>query len=194
MDGWVSLEVSPLLVNNTAGTVAAAMDLHKRAQRLNLLIKIPGTPAGLAAIEETIFAGVPVNVNLLFSSEQYVAGAHSQRLLWASTGSKDPTVSDSYYVSALAAPHTINTIPEKTLLSFSKDGALSSVMSIDGVDAESELLEFAIEDIDVGVLADQLQQEGADAFTQSWNDLLAVIEQKSRESKNSKPKDDEAPF
>jgi transaldolase len=264
MDGWVSLEVSPLLVNNTAGTVAAAVDLHKRAKRSNLFIKIPGTPAGLAAIEETIFAGVPVNVTLLFSSEQYLAaaeaymrgierriakgldpkvgsvaslfisrwdvavndrvssdlrnhlgiaiaqqaykdycellaaphwqslktaGAQSQRLLWASTGSKDPTISDSYYVSALAAPHTINTIPEKTLLSFSKDGALSSVMTIDGVDAESKLLEFAIEGIDVGALADQLQQEGADAFTQSWNDLLAVIEQKSRGSKS-----DEAPF
>ena len=279
MDGWVSLEVSPLLANNTAGTVAAAVDLHKRAQRPNLFIKIPGTPAGLAAIEETIFAGVPVNVTLLFSSEQYLAaaeaymrgierrvakgldpkvgsvaslfisrwdvavndrvssdlrnhlgiaiaqqaykdycellaaphwqslkaaGAHSQRLLWASTGSKDPTISDSYYVSALAAPHTINTIPEKTLLSFSKDGVLSSVMTIDGVDAESKLLEFAIEGIDVGALADQLQQEGADAFTQSWNDLLAVIEQKSQQvktstsknstSKNSESENDEAPF
>ena len=219
VDGWVSLEVSPLLANNTIATISAAVELHKRAGRSNLFVKIPGTQAGLEAIEETIFAGVPVNVTLLFSREQYLAaanaymrgverriavgldpkvasvasifisrwdvaanevvpqglrnqlgisiagqvyqaycelqtstrwqklsaaGAQQQRLLWASTGSKDPEMSDSFYVSALAVPNTINTIPEKTLLAFAQHGKLSGVMPEDGGDAENILSEFVL--------------------------------------------------
>jgi transaldolase len=261
LDGWVSLEVSPLLVNDPKGTIAVAAELHKRAQRPNLFIKIPGTPAGLTAIEESIFAGVPVNVTLLFSREQYVAaaeaymrgierriyagldpkvgsvasifisrwdvaandkvphalsnrlgvaiaqrsykaycdllaaprwqklsaaGAQPQRLLWASTGSKDPNIASSYYITALAAPNTVNTIPEKTLLAFAKgDDAseeLSGVMPTDGGDAESVLAKFAKAGIDIDALATQLQQEGAASFSKSWSDLLAVIASKSKQS------------
>ncbi|MBA3581271.1 MAG: transaldolase [Gammaproteobacteria bacterium] len=253
-DGWVSLEVSPLLADDTAGTIAAAVDLHKRAQRPNLFIKIPGTPAGLLAIEETIFAGVAVNVTLLFSREQYIAaaeaylrgierriaarldpkvgsvaslfisrwdvavndavpqllrnrlgiaiakrtykaycdlldsprwrklsaaGAQPQRLLWASTGVKDPQISASYYISALAAPNTINTIPEKTLLAFAQSGELFGVMPIDGGDAEIVLSEFAKAGVNIDRLAAQLQQEGAASFSKSWDDLLTVIASKS---------------
>lgn len=254
VDGWVSLEVSPLLADNTAATIAAALKLHNLAQRPNLFIKIPGTLAGLAAIEESIFSGVAVNVTLLFSSEQYIAvaeaymrgierriaagldpkvgsvasifisrwdtsvnhtvpqslrnqlglavarrtykeyrellnsprwrklsaaGAQPQRLLWASTGRKDKQISEGYYVTALAAPDTINTIPEQTLLAFAKSGEVADVMPMDGGNAELMLTDFAQAGIDIDTLAARLQKEGAASFTKSWNDLLAVIEVKS---------------
>ena len=254
VDGWVSLEVSPLLAHDTAGTIAAAKDLSARAGRTNLYIKIPGTKEGLPAIEETIFAGVPVNVTLLFSGEQYVAaaeaylrgierrlaaglnpavgsvasifisrwdvavadkippelrnrlgiaiagrafrmygeqlssarwlrvqnsGARPQRLLWASTGTKDPTAPDTLYVKALAAAFTVNTIPEKTLLAFADHGEIGPSLSSDGGDCERVLAQFATAGIDMATLAARLQNEGAKSFVKSWNDLLAAIEAKS---------------
>jgi transaldolase len=254
VDGWVSLEVSPLLADDTAGTLQAAVQLHTQAQRPNLFIKIPGTPAGLAAIEEAIFAGVPVNVTLLFSREHYLAaasaylrgierriaagldpavgsvasifvsrwdvairnevpqalrnrlgiaiakrtykaycellasprwqtlagaGARSQRLLWASTGTKDPAAPDTLYVEALAAPDTINTLPEKTLLAFAEHGEVKGVLSADGGDAEQVLAEFVRAGVDDAALAAQLQREGAQAFAKSWNGLLERIASKS---------------
>ena len=254
VDGWVSLEVSPLLANDTPGTVKAALQLHTRAQRPNLFIKIPGTHAGISAIEQAIFAGVPVNVTLLFSTAQYVAaaeaymrgierriaagldpkvgsvaslfvsrwdvavkdqvpqalrnrlgiavakqayrayreilgsprwrkltaaGARPQRLLWASTGTKDPAAPDTLYVDALAAPDTVNTMPEKTLHAFADHGRLQAVMPLDGGDAENVLAEFAHQGVDQTQLAAQLQREGAEAFTKSWRDLLDVIASKS---------------
>jgi transaldolase len=254
IDGWVSLEVSPLLANDTAGTIKAARQLHTRAQRANLFIKIPGTPAGITAIEESIFAGIPVNVTLLFSHEQYVAaaeaylrgierriaaglnpdvrsvaslfisrwdvavkdkvpaalrnrlgiaiaklaykcyrellasprwkklaaaGAHPQRLLWASTGTKDPAAPDTLYIHTLAAPDTINTMPEKTLLAFADHGELHGVMPVDGGDAELVLKEFAHDGVNHAELAAQLQHEGAESFTKSWRNLLDVIASKS---------------
>jgi len=254
VDGWVSLEVSPLLAHNTASTLAAAKGLHERAGRPNLFIKIPGTPEGLPAIEEAIFAGVPVNVTLLFSREQYVAaaeaylrgverrisaglnpavgsvasvfvsrwdvaiaskvppalvnrlgvaigqrtykayhdllgsarwqraanaGARPQRLLWASTGTKDPKASDILYVKALAAPLTVNTMPEGTLKAFGEHGEVGEVMAADGGDAEAVLSSFAKAGIDVDALATQLQDEGAKSFVESWHDLMSVIETKS---------------
>ena len=253
-DGWVSLEVSPLLANDTPGTVKAARQLHARAQRPNLFIKIPGTRAGLAAIEQSIFAGVPVNVTLLFSPAQYIAaaeaymrgieqrigagldpkvssvaslfvsrwdvavkdkvpqalrnrlgiaiakqayrayrelldsprwrklagaGARAQRLLWASTGTKDPDAADTLYVEALAAPDTVNTMPEKTLHAFADHGRLHGVMPLDGGDAESVLGEFARTGVDQDQLAAQLQREGAESFTKSWRDLMDVLASKS---------------
>jgi len=256
VDGWVSLEVSPLLTDDAVGTIAAALDLHARAQRPNLFIKIPGTRAGLSAIEESIFAGVPVNVTLLFSREQYSAaaeaymrgierriaagldakvgsvaslfisrwdvaandtvpeslrnrlgiaiarrtykaycellssprwqqlsatGAQPQRLLWASTGSKDSHISDSYYVAALAAPNTINTLPEQTLRAFAQHGKVAGVMSTDGGDAEAVLADFAQAGVDIDALAARLQQEGTTSFRKSWDDLLMVIASKSRQ-------------
>lgn len=249
-DGWVSLEVSPLLANDAAQSVKAAKQLHERAQRTNLFIKIPGTHAGLAAIEQSIYAGVPVNVTLLFSTAQYVAaaeaylrgierriaagldprvasvaslfvsrwdvavkdkvpaplrnrlgvavarktyqayralldsarwrklsaaGARPQRMLWASTGTKDPTASDTLYVEALAAPDTINTMPEKTLHAFAEHGRLRGVMPLDGGDADNVLAEFAHDGIQEEALAAQLQREGAEAFTKSWRDLMDVL-------------------
>jgi len=254
MDGWVSLEVSPLLANDTAGTIKAAARLYAQAQRPNLFIKIPGTPAGIAAIEETIFAGVPVNVTLLFSREHYVAaaeaymrgiarriaagldpavgsvasifvsrwdviikdkvpqdlrnhlgiamakriynayrellaskrwkalagaGARPQRLLWASTGTKDPAAADTLYIDALAAPDTINTMPEKTLLAFAAHGDMQSALPADGGDAEAVLAEFARAGVDVEELALRLQHEGAQSFARSWNELLERIASKS---------------
>jgi len=254
MDGWVSLEVSPLLANDTAGTIKAARQLHTRAQRSNLFIKIPGTPAGISAIEESIFAGIPVNVTLLFSPEQYViaaeaylrgierriaagldpnvrsvaslfisrwdvavkdkvpaalrnrlgiaiatlaykayrellsgprwsklaaAGARPQRLLLASTGTKDPAAPDTLYVEALAAPDTINTMPEKTLLAFADHGEVQGVMPVDGGDAAALLHELAHDGVDQAQLAAQLQHEGAEAFTKSWRNLMDVIASKS---------------
>jgi transaldolase len=254
VDGWVSLEVSPLLAHDTASTLAAAKSLHKRAGRSNLFIKIPGTPEGLPAIEEAIFAGVPVNVTLLFSREQYVAaaeaylrgverrikaglnpdvgsvasvfvsrwdvavatkvpatlvnrlgvaigqrtykayhdllgstrwhraanaGARAQRLLWASTGSKDPKASDILYVKALAAPFTVNTMPEGTLKAFGEHGEVDDVMAADGGDAETVLANFAKVGIDVDALAARLQDEGAKSFVESWHDLMSRIETKS---------------
>lgn len=255
VDGWVSLEVSPLLAHDAAGTIDEASRLHARAQRANLFIKIPGTSAGLFAIEESIFAGVPVNVTLLFSCEQYLAaaaafqrgierrigagldpkvasvasifvsrwdvavkeqvpadlrnhlgvaiagrtylayrellalprwrklaeaGAQPQRLLWASTGTKDPTAPDTLYVEALAAPNTINTIPEKTLLAFADHGSVGSSMPVDGGDAEKVLGAFAQAGVDDAALAIQLQREGTESFGKSWSDLMAVIASKSR--------------
>jgi transaldolase len=255
VDGWVSLEVSPLLAYDTASTVAEVRDLSGRAARPNVFIKIPGTPEGVPAIEDTIFAGVPINVTLLFSREQYLAsaqaymrglerriaaglppnvpsvasvfvsrwdkavlgkvpeplrdrlgiavakrtyaayrgllnsdrwlrlanaGARPQRLLWASTGTKDPEASDVLYITALAAPFTINTMPEATLFAFAEHGQLSSSLPVDGGDAEAVLREFAAAGVDVDALATTLQREGAAAFVQSWNDLLLRIGEKAR--------------
>jgi transaldolase len=254
VDGWVSLEVSPFLADDTTGTIRAAAQLHARAQRPNLFIKIPGTRAGLPAIEETIFAGVPVNVTLLFSREYYVAageaymrgierriaagrdprvgsvasifvsrwdvavkdkvqeqfrnhlgiaiamrtykayrdllgskrwqklaasGARPQRLLWASTGTKDPAASDVLYVEALAAPETINTMPEKTLLAFADHGKVNDAMRFDGGSAEVVLAEFNREGVDDEALAADLQREGTAAFAKSWRDLMVRIASKS---------------
>ena len=254
VDGWVSLEVSPLLAHDTASTIAAAKDLHQRAGRPNLFIKIPGTKEGLPAIEESIFAGIPVNVTLLFSRDQYVAaaeaflrgverriaaglnpnvdsvasvfisrwdtavagkvpaqlqnqlgiaiakrtfkayrellsserwqrvynfGAHPQRLLWASTGTKDPKESDILYIKALAAPFTVNTMPEATLKAFGNHGQLAAALDADGGDSAGLLAQFAAAGIDVDALAAQLQDEGAKSFVKSWDDLLNVIATKS---------------
>jgi len=254
VDGWVSLEVSPLLAHDTKSTIAEVKDLHARAQRPNLLIKIPGTKEGLPAIEEAIFAGVPVNITLLFSDDQYVAaadafmrgierrieaglkpdvgsvaslfvsrwdvavagkvpqalsnqlgiavakraykaylellgstrwmraynaGARPQRLLWASTGTKDPKASDVLYVKALAAPFTVNTMPESTLKAFAEHGVVGATMPADGGDCEEVLARFAGVKIDVQALSAQLQDEGAKSFVNSWHDLMGVIGSKS---------------
>jgi transaldolase len=254
LDGWVSLEVSPLLAYDTPSTLAAAKDLHGRAGQPNLFIKIPGTKEGLPAIEEAIFAGVPINVTLLFSREQYLAaaeaflrgverrieaglppgvgsvasvfisrwdsavmgkvpvslrdrlgiaiamrtyrayrtfldgprwqralnaGARPQRLLWASTGTKDPKASDVLYIKALAAPFTVNTMPEGTLKALADHGELGAVLPADGGDCEKILAEFAKAGVDVEALAAQLQADGAKSFVTSWNELLAVIDSKS---------------
>ena len=254
VDGWVSLEVSPLLAYDTATTIAAAKTLHARAGRPNLFIKIPGTPEGLPAIEEAIFSGVSVNVTLLFSREQYLAAAEAylrgierriaaglptnvgsvasvfisrwdvavsktvpdslrdklgiaiaqrtykayrewlntprvqkiiaagynpQRLLLASTGTKDPKASDILYITALAAPDTVDTMPEKTLLAFAEHGEVKGPMPRDGGDCEQVLKEFGKAGFDVDEIAAQLQKEGAKAFVDSWNDLMNVITSKS---------------
>jgi len=254
VDGWVSLEVSPLLAYDTARTLAAAKELFARARRPNLFIKIPGTTAGLPAIEEAIFAGVPINVTLLFSREHYLAaaeaflrgierrieaglkpevgsiasvfisrwdaavmgkvpealrnklgiaiaqrtykacrtllssprwqrvynaGARPQRPLWASTGTKDPAASDILYIKALAAPFTVNTMPEGTLQALAAHSALGALLPADGGDCEEVLAQFARAGIDLDALAAQLQEEGAKAFVKSWNDLMEVIASKS---------------
>jgi len=254
VDGWVSLEVSPLLAHDTARTIAAAKELFAKAARPNLFIKIPGTPEGLPAIEEAIFEGVPVNVTLLFSRDQYVAaaeafmkgierridaglnpavasvaslfvsrwdvavadkvpdplkdrlgiavarraynaycallgsprwlraynsGARPQRLLWASTGTKDPKSPDTLYVKALAAPFTVNTMPEATLKAMADHGQVGGTLPPDGGDAESVLVQFEDAGIRVGALAAKLQEDGAKAFVASWNELLAGIAAKS---------------
>ena len=254
VDGWVSLEVSPLLAHDTASTLTAAKSLHARAGRPNLLIKIPGTKEGLPAIEESIFAGVPINVTLLFSREHYIAaaeaflrgierridaglqpnigsvasvfvsrwdaavagkvpsalnnrlgiavakrtykayrdllgsprweriynaGARPQRLLWASTGTKDPKAPDVLYIKALAAPFTVNTMPEGTLKALADHGDLSEIMSTDGGDCEAVLDEFAAAGIEIDDLAAKLQDDGAKSFVSSWSDLMEVIASKS---------------
>src|ERR1700720_2624939 len=254
VDGWVSLEVSPLLAHDTSATLAAARALHRRGGKPNLFIKIPGTAEGLPAIEAAIFAGVPVNVTLLFSREQYIAaaeaylrgverrieaglnpavasvaslfisrwdvaisgkvpgeltnrlgiavaqrtykayleplasprfrraanaGARAQRLLWASTGTKDPKVSDTLYVKALAAPFTINTMPENTLKAFADHAEVGELLAPDGGDCERVLTSFAQTGIGVDALAAQLQNEGAASFVKSWNDLMACVASKS---------------
>jgi transaldolase len=254
IDGWVSLEVSPLLAHDTASTLAAAKDLFARAARPNLLIKIPGTKEGLPAIEEAIFSGIPVNVTLLFSREQYLAaagaflrgierridagldpnvgsvasvfisrwdaavasktpdelhnqlgiaiakrtykaardllgsprwarvynlGARPQRLLWASTGTKDPKASDILYIKSLAAPFTVNTMPEGTLKALAAHTELGELLPADGGNCEEVLAQFAKAGIDVDALAARLQDEGAESFVKSWNDLMAVISSKS---------------
>lgn len=250
-DGWASMEISPLLASDTAGSIAAAARIHRQGNRPNLFIKIPGTPAGIPAIEESIFAGVPINVTLLFSCDQYLAaaeaylrgierriaagldarvssaaslfvsrwdtavgtsvpaelrnrlgiaiaartyrayrellgsprwhklaaaGARVQRLLWASTGTKDPEASDTLYIEALAAPDTIATIPAKTLLAFAERGNLQGVLPEDGGDSEAVLARFASAGIDVDRLAIKLQRDGAEAFVKSWGELLQLID------------------
>jgi transaldolase len=252
-DGWVSLEVSPLLAYDTAKSIAEAKRLYARAERPNLFIKIPGTREGLPAIEEAIFAGVPVNVTLLFSREHYVlaadaymrgierrlaaglnpnvrsvasvfisrwdkavidktphelrdqlgiavakrtyrayrglldsnrfqrlanAGARAQRLLWASTGTKDPEASDILYITSLAAPNTVNTMPEATLQAFANHGEVGPLLTADD-NAEEMLARFERAGIDVAALASDLQREGATAFVDSWNELMAGIASKS---------------
>jgi transaldolase len=254
VDGWVSMEVSPLLADDVAGTVAAARAIYSQAGRDNLYVKIPGTTAGIAAIEEAIFLGIPINVTLLFSREHYLAAAHAylkgierrlaagldprvssvaslfisrwdravadkvpanlrnrlgvavgqqtyrayrelldsgrwqelaaagarpQRLLWASTGMKDPAASPSLYVEALAAPATINTMPEKTLIAFAATGKLSGTLAADGGDSAQVLDQFRAAGVDVGQLAVKLQQDGAQSFVKSWNELLGRIATKS---------------
>lgn len=254
VDGWVSLEVSPILAYDTASTIAAAKDLFARAGRPNLFIKIPGTAQGLPAIEECIFAGIPINVTLLFSREQYLSAANAylrgierrieaglnpqvgsvasvfisrwdvavagkvpdklrdqlgiaiaertykaasallssgrwqriynlggrpQRLLWASTGTKDPKASDILYVKALAAPFTVNTMPEGTLKGLATHTELGELLPVDGGNCEEVLAEFGKAGIDVDALAAQLQTEGAESFVKSWNELMAVISSKS---------------
>ena len=253
VDGWVSLEVSPHLAYDPAKTVKAAQQLSKQANRSNIFIKIPGTQKGLAAIEDAIFAGINVNVTLLFSSDQYVNAAHAylrgierriqaglspeihsvasifisrwdkavagkepeglqnrlgiavamqayksyrgllasdrwkqlaakktpvQRLLWASTGTKDPKASDTLYIQALASPNTINTMPEETLLAWADHGQISNPLPEDGGDSEQVLAKFAKVGIDPKDLAEKLQSEGADAFNKSWDDLMECIDSK----------------
>jgi transaldolase len=254
VDGWVSLEVSPLLAYDAESTVEAAKALHEEAERENLFIKIPGTTEGLPAIEEAIAAGVPVNVTLLFSPEHYLAaadaylrgverrveaglnpvvgsvasvfmsrwdaavldqvpdelrdtlalaigletykayrelmdsdrwqklesaGARMQRLLWASTSTKDPKAPDDLYLHCLGAPFTINTIPEATLRAFYDHGHVGKPMPIDGGDAEETLAAHAVAGIDVGALASKLQSDAATSFVESWNDLMTIIDTQS---------------
>jgi transaldolase len=254
-DGWVSMEVSPLLASDTSGTLAAAKSIHRAADRPNLYVKIPGTPEGVGAIEAAIFAGIPINVTLLFSREQYIAaaeaylrgierrleaglsprvssvasvfvsrwdvaaaglslpealrnrlglaiggriyaayrnllasprwrklaaaGAVAQRLLWASTGTKDPAASPNLYVEGLAAPDTVDTMPEKTLLAFAATGNPARIMAPDGGDCETELEKFSAAGVDIGALALKLQREGAESFVKSWQELMQVITSKS---------------
>jgi transaldolase len=255
VDGWVSIEVSPLLADDAKATIAQVAELHSRAD-CNIFIKIPGTEAGREAIEESIFAGIPINVTLLFSTEQYLGAAEAymrgverrieagldpavpsvasifvsrwdvavadevpqelrnrlgiavakqayrayrelldserwlrlanqgvrpQRLLFASTGTKDPEASDVLYVEELAAPFTINTMPDKTLLAFADHGKVGEPLPADGGDAEEVLAAFESAGVDVSELAARLQREGAEAFDASWNELLQSIEEKSRE-------------
>ncbi len=250
VDGFCSLEVSPLLADDAAATIEQAAQLHAKAERENLFIKIPGTTAGLTAIEETIFAGIPVNVTLLFDDAQYLAaadaymkgierrieaglnpavasvasifmsrwdvavakqvpselkdrlgiaiggrayraynellasdrfrrlqneGARAQRLLWASTGTKDPEASDTLYIEAFASPFTVNTMPEPTLLAFADHGEVGDLLPADGGNAELVLEEFGDAGIDVTALAARLQEEGKQSFNKSWEDLLSSI-------------------
>jgi len=254
IDGWISLEVSPLLAYDADASIQAAVSLHKKADQPNLFIKIPGTPQGLPAIEQAIFAGVPVNVTLLFSAEQYLAasqaylrgierriaagldpdvrsvaslfisrwdkatmgkvlpalqntlgiavaqrtnalyrdllnsdqmlrvmnlGAQPQRLLWASTGTKDPHASDILYIRSLVAPYTINTMPEETLLAFADHGEMETSLSAEKNKSDQVLEDFKKAGIDYDQLAEQLQKDGAAAFVNSWKNLLATIEAKS---------------
>ncbi|HUA66196.1 MAG TPA: transaldolase [Alphaproteobacteria bacterium] len=260
VDGWVSLEVSPLLAYDTGKTLAAAKELHQYAGRPNLLIKIPGTKEGLPAIEEAIFAGIPINVTLLFSREHYLAaadafmrgverrieaglnpqvgsvasvfvsrwdgaiagkvptelnnklglvvasqtykayrevlasprwqrvfneGARPQRLLWASTGTKDPKASDVLYIKALAAPNTVNTMPEGTLNAFADHGEISHIMATDGGNYESILRQFVQAGIKIDALAAQLQDEGAKSFVKSWSELMEVLSSKTESLKKA---------
>jgi len=254
VDGWVSLEVSPLIAHDTAATIASAKALHAKADRANLFIKIPGTTEGLPAIEEAIFNGVPINVTLLFSAEQYLnaanayirglerrveaglspdvrsvasifvsrwdkavaeklpaslanqlgiaiatmaykayrdlqasdrwqrlenLGARPQRLLFASTGTKDPKAVDTLYIGGLAAPNTVNTMPEKTLRAVAEHGSIEKMLPYDGVKAEKTLQAIRDAGIDDTALATQLQIEGAESFVKSWQELLQVIEGKT---------------
>ena len=257
IDGWVSMELSPLIASDTASSIEAAARIHRQAARDNLYIKIPGTPEGVPAIEESIFNGVPINVTLLFSAAQYQAvaeaymrgierrleagrdavvgsvaslfvsrwdkaiadkvpaelrnrlgiaigqrtyrayrdllasprwkaleraGARPQRLLWASTSTKDPSAPDTLYLSALAAPDTIDTVPEKTLKAFADHGEVHGPMREDGGDCESTLARFGQAGIDIDALATRLQQEGADAFVKSWRELMKRITDKAAQA------------
>ena len=254
VDGWVSLEVSPLLAYDTDSTIAAAADLHARAARPNLFIKIPGTAQGLPAIEEAIFRGIPINVTLLFSAADYVAaaeaylrgvqrridagldpvvgsvasvfmsrwdsavmstapaelqdklalavgmqiykayrelmeserfqrmansGARMQRLLWASTSTKDPNAPDTLYIHGLGAPFTVNTIPDKTLKAFADHGEVGDPLPADGGDSDSVLAAYEAAGFDVAALGAKLQADGAASFVAAWHELLGVVEQKS---------------
>jgi transaldolase len=253
VDGWVSMEVSPLLAADTAGSLEAARQIHDQGNCPNLFVKIPGTPEGVPAIEEAIFAGIPINVTLLFSREQYLAvaeaymrgierrieagldpkvgsvasvfvsrwdvasnkqlppelhnklgiaviqqtyrayrellasprwqklaaaGAQPQRLLVASTGTKDPNASDTLYITALAAPDTIDTMPEKTLLALADHGQLNGVMPEDGGDADATVAKITAAGVDIDALALKLQQDGAQAFVKSWHQLLGRLSDK----------------
>lgn len=255
VDGWVSLEVSPKLAYDTESTLAAAKQLYAQAGCPNLFIKIPGTREGLPAIEEAIFAGVPVNVTLLFSPDHYRAavaaylrgiqrrieaglnpavesvasvfvsrwdsavagktpeefrnrlgiamaertykmyrdmlnsdrwmrlsnhGAHPQRLLWASTGTKDPNASDYLYIKALAAPNTINTIPEETLLKFGEHGELGRILSSGGGESDEAVYKMARLGTDMEALAAKLQTEAAESFVKSWEEMMSVVAQKAQ--------------
>ncbi|MEO5812469.1 MAG: transaldolase [Rhodanobacter sp.] len=254
VDGWVSMEVSPLLVADTQGSIAAARQIHDQADCANLFVKIPGSPEGVGAIEESIFAGIPINVTLLFSCAQYqavaeaymrgierrlqagldpqvpsvaslfvsrwdvaanpqlpdalhnklgiavarqtyrayrellasarwkklaAAGAPVQRVLWASTGTKDPTASDTLYIEALGAPDTINTIPEKTLHAFADHGVVGAAMPADGGDADAVLAKISAAGVDIDALATKLQRDGAAAFVKSWQELLKRLADKA---------------
>jgi transaldolase len=251
VDGFCSLEVSPLIADDTAATIEQAARLHTRGERDNLYIKIPGTEAGLPAIEESIFAGIPINVTLLFDTEQYLAaadaylkgierrieagldpevasvasifmsrwdvavagvvpdelhnrlglaigfrayrayrelldsprmqrlmneGARPQRLLWASTGTKDPEASDVLYIEGFASPLTVNTMPEPTLHAFADHGEVGESVPADGGDCEQLLSQFASAGIDVDALAERLQDEGKESFAKSWDEMLKTIE------------------
>jgi transaldolase len=255
VDGWASVEVSPLLADDAAATISQARELHEAGSRENLYVKIPGTEPGREAIEESIFAGIPVNVTLLFSTEQYLAaadaymrgierrieaglnpavpsvasiflsrwdvavadevpgelrnrlgvaiggqafcayrrllgsqrqqrllneGARPQRLLFASTGTKDPNASDVLYVEALAAPFTIDTMPEPTLLAFADHGTVGEPLPRDGADAEKTLAAFAAAGVDLETLAARLQEEGKQSFDKSWKEMLDSIESERR--------------
>lgn len=254
-DGWVSLEVSPMLARNAGQTVQAARRLHARAGKRNLFIKVPGTPQGLEAIEKLTFDGVPVNVTLLFSSAQVqsaaeaymrglerrlaaglnvqvasvlslfvsrwdvavqhdvpvvlhnrlgvavatlsyqahstlqaaprwqrlaAAGAPAQRLLWASTGTKDASAPDTLYVQALSAPNTITTLPEKTLLAFADHGVLGQPIALEGDDAATVIKTFRRAGVNDEALAARLQREGVNAFASSWHAMLSRIRQQCR--------------
>lgn len=251
VDGFVSLEVSPLIADDAAATIEEAKALHAKGERDNIYIKIPGTEAGREAIEESIFAGVPINVTLLFDDQQYLGaaeaymrgierrieagldpdvasvaslfisrwdvavadeapedlvnrlgiaiggrayhayrelldsarmqrlmneGARPQRLLWASTGTKDPNASDTLYIEAFASPFTVNTMPEPTLHAFADHGKVGDLLPADGGNAEAVLKEFGEAGIDVAALAARLQEEGKASFNKSWQDLLGSIE------------------
>jgi transaldolase len=181
VDGFVSLEVSPVFAYDTNATVEQAKTLHAQANKPNLFIKIPGTPEGLPAIEDSIFAGVPVNVTLLFSTDQYKAAADAyMKVLFASTGTKDKTASDTLYIAGLAAPNTVNTMPEETLLAFADHGKTASALSRDGGDFDAVLAAHVKAGIDLTALSTQLQSEGAKGFVKSWNELLGAIESKSK--------------
>ena len=254
VDGWVSLEVSPKLAYDSNTTIEQAKALHAKADCSNLFIKVPGTPEGLPAIEELIYAGVPINVTLLFDSDQYcaaadaymkglerrqaegkdmvvgsvasvfisrwdkgtmdkvgddlknklgiavaqetyrsycttyqsdrwkaleAAGAQPQRLLWASTGTKDPSLPENYYVTALAAPDTVNTMPENTLLAFGESGVVEGPMSVDGGDCDEMIKKFADAGVDKCEFAHQLQVDGAKSFVDSWDQLIGCIQSKA---------------
>ncbi len=259
VDGWVSMEVSPLLAADTQGSIAAAKQIHAQAGRANLFVKIPGTPEGVPAIEEAIFLGIPINVTLLFSCAHYqavadaymrgierrlaagldpkvgsvaslfisrwdvasneklptelhnrlgiavgqqtyrayrevlasarwkklaAAGALPQRLLWASTGTKDPAAVDTLYISAFAAPDTVDTMPEKTLHAFAEHGQLHGVMATDGGDADDTLAKISAAGVDIDALAAKLQKDGAESFVKSWHHLLDGLNEKVKTLKS----------